>query len=147
YADYGDPEQLHAELRRSLSNMHNANLQRVDRMSMAHGVEARVPFLDRAVIAEAMTIHPRLKQYAPGSDELVEKWVLRAAAAGLLPDEVVWRTKAQFDEGSGTSTFLPSAAAAANLDEAQWYADLLDKRFARPDQVDAVTGRWADGRV
>ncbi|HEX6444552.1 MAG TPA: asparagine synthase (glutamine-hydrolyzing) [Streptosporangiales bacterium] len=147
YADYDDPDLLHAELRRSLSNMHNANLQRVDRMSMAHGVEARVPFLDKAVIAAAMDIHPRLKQYAPGSDQLVEKWVLREAASGLLPDEIVWRTKAQFDEGSGTSTFLPRAAAAASVDEADWYAEMLAKRFARPDQVDAVTGRWADGRV
>lgn len=147
YAEYDDPERLQAELRRSLSNMHNANLQRVDRMSMAHGVEARVPYLDKAVIAEAMSIHPRLKQYAPGSDQLVEKWVLRAAAADLLPDEVVWRTKAQFDEGSGTSTFLPRAAAAASIDESEWYADMLDKGFARPDHVDAVTGRWADGRV
>ncbi|MQA06260.1 MAG: asparagine synthetase B [Streptosporangiales bacterium] len=147
HESYDDPVQLHDELRRSLGAMHNINLQRVDRMSMAHGVEARVPFLDKAVIAEAMRIRPELKQYAHGDGEPMEKWVLRAAASDLLPAEIVWRKKAQFDEGTGMSTLLPGAAATESLAEADWYAGLMDKRFKRPEQVHAVAGTWTDDRV
>ncbi|MEJ2668040.1 MAG: asparagine synthase (glutamine-hydrolyzing), partial [Deinococcales bacterium] len=41
---------LARELTRSLQGMHNLNLQRVDRLTMAHGLEARVPFLDRDMV-------------------------------------------------------------------------------------------------
>ena len=56
YRDIEDPERLAEELRRSITRMHNINLQRVDRMSMAHGLEARVPFLDREMIALGMDL-------------------------------------------------------------------------------------------
>jgi len=36
----------------------------------------------------------------------VEKWILRKAFEDLLPAEIVWRTKEQFDEGSGTTDVL-----------------------------------------
>lgn len=146
HGEYDPDERLHAELRRSLQSMHNINLQRVDRMSMSHGVEARVPFLDKAVIAEAMEIHPRLKQLAPDG-EAVEKWIVRAVASDLLPDEIVWRKKAQFDEGTGVSTLLPTLAAAESLDESEWYDGMLDKRFENPELVRAVAGTWTDDRV
>jgi asparagine synthase (glutamine-hydrolysing) len=147
HADYRDPELLQAELRRSLGSMHNINLQRVDRMSMAHGLEARVPCLDKAVVAQAMATDPVLKQADPRSGESIEKWVLRAVADGLLPDEVVWRKKAQFDEGTGMADLLPRLAADQSGGEAGWYADLLAKRFERPDQVQALAGTWASDRT
>ena len=37
-----------------------------------------------------------------GSGNQVEKWILRKACEDLLPKEIVWRYKEQFDEGSGT---------------------------------------------
>ncbi len=45
--DFSDPELLHDELVRTVNALHNLNLQRCDRVTMAHGLEARVPFLDR----------------------------------------------------------------------------------------------------
>jgi asparagine synthase (glutamine-hydrolysing) len=36
----------------------------------------------------------------------VEKWVLRRACQGLLPDSIAWREKEQFDQGSGTVGLL-----------------------------------------
>ncbi|MGH3098238.1 MAG: asparagine synthase-related protein [Streptosporangiales bacterium] len=147
HAGYDDPGLLQAELRRSLASMHNINLQRVDRMSMAHGLEARVPFLDTDVIAEAMRVHPLLKQRDPRTGEPVEKWILRSVAEGLLPDEVVWRTKAQFDEGTGMSDLLPRLAESEPGGEAGWYADLLSKRFEQPEHVHAAAGTWVDDRV
>ena len=102
YKDVPDEKVLHDELRRSVQSLHNINLQRVDRLTMAHSLEGRVPFLDTDLIALAMTIPAELKLLRNNDGALVEKWILRKACEDLLPDDIVWRKKAQFDEGSGT---------------------------------------------
>jgi asparagine synthase (glutamine-hydrolysing) len=106
---YLDQTELAQELRRSVRALHNINLQRVDRMTMAHSVEARVPFLDLELVSLAQRIesHLKLQQHEPHG--IVEKWVLRRACEDLLPKEIVWRDKRQFDEGSGTLQLLPLA--------------------------------------
>lgn len=101
YRQFEDPAKLQAELHRSVRSLHNLNLQRVDRMTMAHSIEGRVPFLDLELIDLAQTIPPQLK--LRGSRE---KWALRKVAESLLPPEIVWREKKQFDEGSGTVDLL-----------------------------------------
>lgn len=102
---HNSPE-LHRELIRSVSVLHNVNLQRVDRMTMAHGIEGRVPFLDLELIRVAQSISPEWKLRRDASGRLVEKWVLRKACEDLLPPEIIWRDKEQFDEGSGTVDLL-----------------------------------------
>jgi asparagine synthase (glutamine-hydrolysing) len=59
-----------------------------DRMLMAHSVEGRFPFLDRDVVALAQSLPDRYKLRA-----LDEKHVLKRAAQGLVPDEIVRRVK------------------------------------------------------
>ena len=59
--DFTDADELHAELVRTVRHLHNLNLQRCDRVTMAHGLEARVPFLDREVIEWAMRVPADLK--------------------------------------------------------------------------------------
>jgi asparagine synthase (glutamine-hydrolysing) len=111
YSDIEDPDALQAELRGSVARMHNINLQRVDRMSMAHGLEARVPFLDRDVIALGLSL-PVDMRLRREQGRVVEKWILRKAFEDILPREIVWRTKLQFDEGSGTAGFLAATLGA-----------------------------------
>jgi asparagine synthase (glutamine-hydrolysing) len=106
YRGYEDPDLLRQELRRSVQSLHNINLQRVDRMTMAHSVEGRVPFLDVEMIELAQRIPPELKLQRNDGLRPVEKWVLRKACEDLLPAEIVWRDKEQFDEGSGTVDLL-----------------------------------------
>ena len=48
---------IHKELRRIFHHLHNVNCQRADRMTMAHGLEARVPFLDPNVIDAVMQVN------------------------------------------------------------------------------------------
>jgi len=103
------PKQLHNELRRSVCSLHNINLQRVDRLTMAHSIEGRVPFLDLDLIRVAQTIPPELKLFENGNGQIIEKWILRKAFEDLLPQEIVWRDKEQFDNGSGTTDFLTDA--------------------------------------
>ncbi|MBN1459408.1 MAG: asparagine synthase B [Armatimonadetes bacterium] len=83
--------------------LHNTNLQRCDRMSMAHGLEVRVPFLDIDVVSYAFEIDTKLKLWG---DEQTEKWILRRVAQELLPNDIVWRKKAKFAVGSGLSDAL-----------------------------------------
>jgi len=59
-----------------------------DRMTMAHSVEGRFPFLDHRVVAFACTIPPRLRMKA-----LNEKNILKKAMVDILPPEIVRRKK------------------------------------------------------
>jgi asparagine synthase (glutamine-hydrolysing) len=66
-------------------------LVKADRMTMAHGLELRVPFLDRRVMAVAARL-PLSAKVAEGTT----KHLLRRAVAGLLPAAVVHRPKLGF---------------------------------------------------
>jgi asparagine synthase (glutamine-hydrolysing) len=103
---FGDPVALQGELMRTVHGLHNLNLQRCDRVTMAHGLEARVPFLDRQVIAFAFGLPMAWKLSAPGE---LEKRLLRRAFSGSLPDEILWREKAEFGDGSGAAAVLTSS--------------------------------------
>ncbi|MGY1593889.1 N-acetylglutaminylglutamine amidotransferase [Geodermatophilus sp. SYSU D00708] len=65
-------------------------VKRVDNMTMAWGLEARVPFLDHELVELAGRIPPELKLADGG------KGVLKRAARGMVPDEVIDRTKGYF---------------------------------------------------
>ncbi len=103
FREMSNPVALHRESVRILQSLHNINLQRVDRMTMAHSLEARVPFLDTEFLAMAMTIDPEIKLHG---SERAEKWILRKAFDKLLPDEILWRTKEEFAKGCGSESVL-----------------------------------------
>jgi asparagine synthase (glutamine-hydrolysing) len=65
-------------------------LKRVDNMTMAWGLEARVPFLDHELLELAARMPPALKLRDGG------KYPLKAVARGLLPDAVIDRPKGYF---------------------------------------------------
>ena len=67
------------------------NLLYTDKMSMAAGVEVRVPFLDMELVEFASRIPDRFKQR--GSQG---KWVLKKAMEPYLPREVIYRPKTGF---------------------------------------------------
>jgi asparagine synthase (glutamine-hydrolysing) len=112
--DFPEPEALHRELVRTVESLHNLNLQRCDRVTMAHGLEARVPFLDREVITWALRLPPEAKLTGPG---VPEKKLLREAFDGWLPDDLLWRKKAEFGDGSGARDVLSEATEASISDE------------------------------
>ena len=101
-----DEDELHKEIVRMIEGLHNLNLQRCDRVTMAFGLEARVPFLERDVIELGLKLPPGWK--LSGEDQ-PEKRLLRAAFEGWLPDQVLWRDKSQFGDGSGAADVLTHA--------------------------------------
>ncbi len=66
-------------------------LMRVDKMSMGTSVEARVPFLDHKLVEFALTMPQELK-YHKG----ITKYILKRAAQGILPHEIIYRKKVGF---------------------------------------------------
>lgn len=66
-------------------------LDRKDRMSMAHGLEVRVPFCDYRLVEYAYNIPTEYKNYSGR-----EKGLVRHAMEGLLPDHVLWRKKSPY---------------------------------------------------
>ena len=65
-------------------------VKRVDNMTMAHGLEARTPFLDHELVELAALCPPELKLADGG------KGVLKRGARGVVPDAVIDRPKGYF---------------------------------------------------
>lgn len=85
---------IHIELKNRLPEL---LLMRVDKMSMAHSIETRVPFLDEDLVSFALAVPSALK-YKNGTT----KYLLKKAAEGILPDEILHRPKWGFC-GSATN--------------------------------------------
>jgi len=86
-----------------VQKLFTADLLRADKSTMAHGLEARVPFLDKAFLELAIKIKPEEKM--PQTYHGIEKYILRKAfdtpEQPYLPAIVLWRQKEQFSDGVG----------------------------------------------
>ncbi|CEQ43032.1 SPOSA6832_04926, partial [Sporobolomyces salmonicolor] len=109
---------FHQELIRRTKNLHTADCLRANKSTMAWGLEARVPFLDKEFLEVSLGIKPEQKMFSKGTLEqkdqdgrpIMEKYVLRKAfdvapkgERAYLPDEILWRQKEQFSDGVGYS--------------------------------------------
>jgi len=111
FQDAESPTQVQNELRRIYGMLGNINLHRTDRMTMAHGLEARVPFLDTEFTRLVMSVDPKRKIVDPEAVKANargrEKTLLRELFEGpnenghSIPRPVLWRAKAMQCEGVG----------------------------------------------
>jgi len=92
---------LQNESRRLLGDLHMYDVLRADRCVCSHGLELRVPFLDREMIKLCLSMVPELKAPIDG----IEKHILRSSFdADFLPEDVLWRRKDGMSDGiSGDS--------------------------------------------
>lgn len=67
-------------------------LMRVDKIGMAHHLEARVPFLDHRIVEFTTSLPDRLK--VPNKNE--PKTLLKKAIEGIIPNEIIYREKMGF---------------------------------------------------
>ena len=86
-------------------------LMRVDKIGMAHSLEARVPFLDHRLVEYTMSIPSKFK--VPNYTE--PKYLLKKAVEDLLPKEIIYRKKQGF------------AAPVDNWFRNEWYEFTKDK--------------------
>ena len=89
---------LHEETVRKLDKLHLYDCLRANKTLAAWGVEGRVPFLDKEFMDIAMRMNPQDKICGNGK---MEKYALRKAFEGYLPESVTWRQKEQFSDGVG----------------------------------------------
>ncbi len=108
FLDQG-PEVLDREIHSDIKKISTVNLERDDMVTMANSVELRVPFLDKEVIKTGLAISPELKVLK--RDGLyIRKYILRKAADGLLPSELVWKEKKAIQYGTGVQKVLDKLA-------------------------------------
>src|SRR5947208_11280866 len=110
-------------------------VKRVDNMTMAHGLEARTPFLDHELVELAAACPPELKLAGGG------KGVLKAAARGLVPDAVIDRPKGYFPvpalthlEGPYLDLVADALRSQAARDRGLFREDVVEGMLAAPNE-------------
>eukprot|EP01128_Nolandella_sp_AFSM9_P002453 TRINITY_DN12826_c0_g1_i2.p1 TRINITY_DN12826_c0_g1~~TRINITY_DN12826_c0_g1_i2.p1 ORF type:complete len:557 (-),score=100.63 TRINITY_DN12826_c0_g1_i2:1200-2870(-) len=128
---------LQGESRRIFHHLHNVNLQRCDRMSMGHGLEARVPFLDLDFIDLAYSVDPKEKMIDMENNK-IEKHFLREAFADCadtrIPRPLLFRTKAMQCEGVGMDWVGHLQQYASDLISDEEFAASQEKYLINPPQ-------------
>jgi asparagine synthase (glutamine-hydrolysing) len=99
--------ELTLSIQEAIASLHNTALQRVDRSASIHSCGVAAPFLDPDVVRFALAIPARWMIRGPQS---TDKWPLRQGLADVLPEEVIWRGKSKFWQGSGTGELLSQYA-------------------------------------
>ena len=133
----------------------NASL-RLDRMNQCNSVKVVAPLISGELLNYSLAIPPEYKQKPEGGDK-IEKWIFRQAFADRLPEQVVWRLKQEFSQGSGSANVLPqhfdSVISDNELAETQaqfpmvrskeelYYFRIFTEHFGSGRAVDTV-GQW-----
>ncbi|MFI5936357.1 N-acetylglutaminylglutamine amidotransferase [Actinoplanes sp. NPDC051494] len=116
-------------------------VKRVDNMTMDWGLEARVPFLDHELVELAAACPPELKLAQGG------KGVLKDAARGVVPDEVIDRSKGYFPvpgirhlEGTMLEMVREALHAPAARERALFRPEYVDALLADPNTPRTTLG-------
>jgi asparagine synthase (glutamine-hydrolysing) len=116
-------------------------VKRVDNMTMAWGLEARVPFLDHDFVELAATCPPELKLASGG------KGVLKEASRKLLPAEVIDRTTGYFPvpgvrhlHGEVLDMVRDALTNDAARRRGLYRADTVEALLAKPNQTRTTLG-------
>ena len=111
-----------------------------DRMAMAHSVEGRYPFLDYRVVEFGAKLAPRLKMKV-----LDEKYLLKKACAGLIPESILRRPKQSYRAPEGKCFFDSHAPDYVKENLSPSAVDgtgVFDKRA-----VGILTGKFSGGKI
>lgn len=168
FAQAPNANEFHTEAVKRVKNLHLADCLRANKSTMAWGLEARVPFLDREFLQLCMNIDPKDKMINKEEGRM-EKYILRKAfdttdepdVKPYLPEEILWRQKEQFSDGVGYSWIdglkdtaervisddifaAPKSAWGDDVPttkEAFWYRLKFDALFPQKTAADTVM-RW-----
>ncbi|MEJ2079219.1 MAG: asparagine synthase-related protein, partial [Acidobacteriota bacterium] len=109
-------------------------LEREDKISMAHSIELRVPFLDPEVVEAAFAIAPQLKIQSP--EDTFRKWIHRSYSESIgIPSNVAFRPKeaaqhganvhSAFDEIARRNGYAPEAVSGTGYDPSRTVVEML----------------------
>jgi asparagine synthase (glutamine-hydrolysing) len=113
-------------------------LMRVDKMGMAHSIEARVPFLDPRIVEFALQIPERLRIRGGNL-----KNILKRAARGFVPDEIIDRKKQGF--GAPIEEWFRDPKTAGQLLEYIYSSKLAKREILDYGYVKQLAERHAAG--
>lgn len=155
------PSDLAAESLRLVQQLYLYDVLRADRCVSSHGLELRVPFLDKEMVKLCLSLNGNLREPTNG----IEKYLLRKSfSSGYLPEHVLWRRKDGMSDGvsgdSGKKWFeqiqdfidervsnseFHSNKANFPSKEAYYYKNIYDKLFPgyRPE-YDYWLPKWVD---
>ena len=114
-------------------------LTKVDRASMAHGLECRAPFLDHALVEFALSLPTKWKIHGGRGKRILREW-----AAGLLPPAILKRPKMGFGVPVGEwfrGPLLP------RLRDALLAGDSICQRLFQPDWLKRLLDEHVESRV
>lgn len=149
-------EELFARQMECLGFLHNNAALRLDHMNQCHSVRVVAPLISAELFNYSLAIPPEYKQ-KPEGEQKIEKWIFRKAFEPVLPENIVWRLKQEFSQGSGSADLLPGyfedMVTDAELAEAQaghpmirskeelYYFRIFTQHFSTDHAVKTV-GQW-----
>ena len=98
--------ELENESSRLIQELYMYDVLRADRCVSSHGLELRVPFLDRRLVDICLSLPGDIKCPQPREDYIIEKHLLRSAFenGNYLPPEILWRRKDGMSDGVSGNT-------------------------------------------
>ncbi len=99
--------ELFLETKDKVNKLQKYDCLRAHKATICNTIELRVPFGDKMFVDYVMNLNPDCKMYNFCTDneidsnrtEGIEKYILRKAFEGWLPDDILWRKKEQFSDG------------------------------------------------
>jgi asparagine synthase (glutamine-hydrolysing) len=134
-------KEAHEDSLRLLEEIHCFDGLRVDRTLGAHGLEARLPFLDIDYVQTYLSMPIELRQ---PTNQQMEKQLLRDAFntlyPGILPKEILYRKKEAFSDGVSNTkkswfTMIQERAAWENKTEKDWYKEIFNNNFLNQEHI------------
>lgn len=115
-------------------------LMRVDKMSMATSIEARVPFLDHRLVEFSFRIPTNLK-----TKNRIPKYILKRAAEGIIPDDIIYRKKQGF--AAPVREWLRTGKLAGFARDHIFGSDLLKLGFFNAEFINYMFVKHTSGQV
>ena len=107
-------------------------LMRADKMTMAHSIEARVPFLDKRLVELAFQIPTNIK-----TKNNEPKYILKKSVEGIIPSEIIWRKKQGF--ATSMSEWLkPNSATSKQLTDIIFKSKLKERNLLNYDYIKKI---------
>lgn len=149
-------EELHEHQMRCIKFLHNNASLRLDRMNQCNGIRVVAPLISGELLRYSLATPPEFRQ-KPDNGDKIEKWIFRKAFENDLPEQVVWRIKQEFSQGSGSAGVLPDHFEKTMADDAfeearakfpiirskeeLYYFNLFVEAFGDKKAIDTV-GQW-----